>query len=286
MSSAYHQLIFEDCTMSTFRFPHFLWAADQTPDGYPEGEPHSADIATILSNPVIGGFAQPAWANFDGANDYISWSTPSPLADSNVFTIIARIRRDLLGVAHNVFEVNARFRFRISAGNLLVIVLRNASNQILLNTASSATIGTSTQVLMISGNVTGGSESIQVYLDDTDISPAAPVFSNTGPIDMTVNNTDIGADGTGPHANKFNGCIGPVWVSDNEAIDLSNAANRALIISAPGVITDPGADGSNWSPTSTAPEIYIADTLNAPGTNDGTAGNPVITAGTPYTACV
>lgn len=37
------------------KFPHFLWAVDQTPDGYPEGEPHSADIATILSNPTFNG---------------------------------------------------------------------------------------------------------------------------------------------------------------------------------------------------------------------------------------
>ena len=229
-----------------------------------------------------GVYSQPAAADLNGSTQYITWGlSTSPVSDGNTFSFAVRFKRTASGNDDIIFWNSAsRIRFRIYTDNKIYFDVRNTSGTVIVSGLSTATYTDSGSfaVAFMSCNNTLGQEKFNLYIDDTDFNPSATPASNVA-IDLQRTDCNFGTDGSVFH----DGCYGPVWFS-SQYIDWSTAANRERVISAPGVLNDPGADGSNWSPTSAQPEVYIADTASAPTTNDGSGINPAIVGG-PFSSC-
>ena len=103
------------------------------------------------------------------------------------------------------------------------------------------------------GNNTGSAVK-HMYYNNNNASPTLNPASASGNAIPAVGIPLIGRDGAG--GNFFPGCIGPIWMTDEE-IDFSQASNRLKFTDASnnGTIKDLGADGS--TPTGTQPKIYI-----------------------------
>ena len=220
-------------------------------------------------------------ADFNGSTDYIRWNASSPLPESNTYSAVFVLRRDTgnLGTIQVIKDHAANeclFHYETGgSANKIRLFVKDTSNAAIFNVLTTATFTSgSTFVLFVSiDNTINGSEVLRVYADNTNVGPVSPVFASNLPMDLDTGRHTIGASQAATPAAFNHGCMGPLWES-TEYIDWAVQANRDNVISAPGVILDPGTDGSNWSPTSTQPEIFIEDTFNASGTNGGSGGNP------------
>ena len=250
-----------------------------------EGGGNLVTLTDSGMNPVtfIGGAAfSVSSADFDGSTDYIRWTSDPWLGDSDEVSFIARFRRDVSGEQQLMFQsAGGRLQGRIESSDTLNFQVKDAANAVILSETSTATITDSNfHVIFCSIKTTALSTDFQMWIDDTDYTPVSPTFNNNNAVDLTAVRQTIGASSAATPATFFNGCLGPFFISD-EYIDWSVDANRERVISAPGVITDPGTDGSAWSPTATIPEIFILDTYNASGTNGGSLVNPDTALTTP-----
>lgn len=235
---------------------------------------------------LASGHVQPTMANFDGSSQYLRWTT-SAMADSNSFSMVTKVKRSAVGSVQHIYMNNTQ-RVDISFVADDNISIRT------LDTAGAATFSFTrkslvayadtdrTMVVMIAMDNSAAVDNLLLYVDDTEVINITGASSNLA-IDFTATRHDIGADAGTTAAEIFSGCMDYFWMS-SEFIDWSSAGRRAAVYQSAGEVKNPGDDGRYWSPSNRQPEIFIADMLNAPGTNDGSGTNPTAN-GTPFTAC-
>lgn len=236
-----------------------------------------------------GGAGSPSYsvdsADFDGSTDFIRWAGSTPFVDGPAFSFAARVRRDADGAAHSIFVSSGdRIRIEVQATNRFLVTAEDSAGAVIFsdNTDNGSFLqADGVTVVFFSIRTTAGSQEVHLYKDDINVEPTGGwvAFSSGNDIELSQNNLTIGGDGSTP-GDLFAGCIGPVFATD-EFIDWSSQANRDLVRNSDGSLNNPGADGSNWSPTSNAPEIFIEDTYNDSATNDGSGANPSSSLTTP-----
>jgi len=125
------------------------------------------------------------------------------------------------------------------------------------------------------GNNTGSAIK-HMYMNNTDTSPTLDPASASGHTIPSVGYPVIGNNNNG--GDYFNGCIGPIWMTDEE-IDFSDAANRQKFTDAGnfGHIKDLGEDGSK--PTGTQPKIYIKGNATNIAQHGSLSGSGTLTRG-------
>lgn len=217
-------------------------------------------------------YIPPAAASFDGGNNYFRWQTNPPFgADSNLVSAVIRVSQDA-DALNTLFTNNgSRLQAFVGGTGILTFNIRDSTGTLIFNQHASTFdfTGLGLTTLLLSINTT--TQVFQLYDTDGNDYSGTPTWNNTNQIDLTLTRFDIGANAGATAGSFWDGCIGPVWFTKDEAIDWSNSANRDLVGSG-ATLNDPGADGSNWSPTSTQPEIFIEDLTTT--TNAGSQGDP------------
>jgi hypothetical protein len=210
--------------------------------------------------------------NFDGTNDYLTRGGILTGAVDGKIGLISFWYRDLgaAGASRRVFHIAAttsvRFSVSRSAGNVLQLIGRLTTSDVLNATFGSPGADTNWHHVIISFNLANSSERA-IYLDGVNASPTWNTYTDSL-IDFNANVANVGNAVAG--GEKWNGDLAELFFHTPATwFDITNASNLAKFISG-GAPVDLGSNGS--TPLSLQPLVCLNGATASWHTNVGTAG--------------
>ena len=223
-------------------------------------------------------FTVNAW-NFNGSSWLTRNSDLTGNADSKLGIVSAWVKSNVDTGTHVWFGTHGStvVLFRDAAGHYNYI-LRNDAGDIAEGGSTTTFSAASGWHHILMAWDTAANPVIQLYIDDTLESTAKKRAAASQLVDYTRTQHQLGAvSGT----QRWNGCMGQVYINFAETMDLTVTANRRKFISATGKPVDLGIDGS--VPTGTRPIVFFKDPVASIETNSGSGGT--FSGGGSFTAC-
>lgn len=230
---------------------------------------------------TLGNSATNTFAADSGVAVYSFWHKPGQIAGADVWAVWGQarcfIKRDVQSGGRNnaiaiqfLSDVSLDFRARGSTP----IVDTSKWYHILLRVRNDAVVG---------GGV--GSAAMEMYVDD--VAETVTITAN----DILSDLFELALPSTIGGRAEVDNCDGGLsdFFGTSENIDITIEANRRLFTDALGNPLDPGVDGSNFSPTATAPEImdrgnagdFYTNIGSGPDFDGSTVGTLTTVAGPP-----
>jgi len=212
----------------------------------------------------------------DGTHDYLTVGTTGFAgsgAAARVMTVAVLVNRETLGnlyifghwgSRHALFFTTNKLEYRADVSFSPVVQVR-----------SSGTYGTGRLAVLCAFNT--NIPVAQMYVNDVDV---ADVLTLTQDAEPDWLDTDLGIAARSNGNNKWQGCIGDVWMTQ-EYVDISVEANRRKFFNGDGTLVDKGADGS--LPTGTQPIRFHRGPAANFATNLGSG--PAMTVNGVFTEC-